>query len=173
LGPGDLVDELRRLHGITYRAPCDARSTTLRTGSIDVITSTNTLEHIPPGDIRGILAECHRILADDGLLSFQIDYEDHYSFFDRRISGYNFLRYSDAAWRVWNPDLHYQNRLRHRDYREMIEAAGFEILDEHRRDGDAVERAALRALRLAPRFHGYREDELAVLNSSMVLRKRR
>jgi SAM-dependent methyltransferase len=173
LGAGGLLGELRANHGLDYRAPCDARATGLPTGSVDVITSTNTLEHIPPDDIRGILTECHRILRDDGVVSFQIDYEDHYAYFDAAISGYNFLRFSDRAWRAWNPDLHYQNRLRHRDHAALIEAAGFEIIDVERRAGSPAAREALRTLPLDRRFAGYTEDELAVLSASFLIRKRR
>ncbi len=110
------LDALLGAHDIDYRAPADARSTGFDAGSIDCVTSTNTLEHIPPADIRLILAECHRILADDGVMSFQIDYQDHYSYFDPRVSVYNFLRYTDREWRWYNPSLHQQNRLRHQDY---------------------------------------------------------
>jgi hypothetical protein len=41
--------------GIEYRAPCDARATGLPVGSVDFVTSTNTLEHIPADDILTIL----------------------------------------------------------------------------------------------------------------------
>ena len=41
--------------GIDYRAPCDVRTTGLPAGSVDFVTSTNTLEHIPPDDIASSL----------------------------------------------------------------------------------------------------------------------
>src|SRR5262249_13944634 len=89
------LSELGPRYGIEYRAPCDARQTGLLARSLDCVTSSNTLEHVPPEDIRAILRECHRCLRDDGVMSFLIDYQDHYSYFDANISGYNFLRYSD------------------------------------------------------------------------------
>ena len=104
---------LKECYGIEYRAPADARDTGFPAGMVDCITCTNTLEHIPRDDIAGILAECRRILAEDGVMSFRIDYQDHFSYFDSRISVYNFLRYSERAWAWYNPALHYQNRLRH------------------------------------------------------------
>jgi hypothetical protein len=63
------LDERLATLGITYRAPCDARDTGLAEGSIDYITSTNTLEHIAEPDIRLILRESQRILSPDGLVS--------------------------------------------------------------------------------------------------------
>src|SRR5438445_11209632 len=107
---------LKQRYGIDYRAPCDAKQTGLSARSIDCITSTSTLEHIPRGDISPILRECHRILRDDGLMSALINYDDHYSYFDTKVSGYNFLQYSDRMWAIFNRALPYQNRLRHRHY---------------------------------------------------------
>lgn len=98
---------LEKYYHIRYLAPCDARDTALGAGSIDVITSTNTLEHISPHDIQKILLECHRLLRNDGLMILFIDYKDHYSYFDHNISAYNFLQYSDRKWMLFNPSLHY------------------------------------------------------------------
>jgi SAM-dependent methyltransferase len=124
------IDVLRDCYGIQYMAPCDARSTRLEKASVDFVTSTNTLEHIPAGDIRLILKECRRLLKREGLMSFIIDYQDHYSYSDRRITAYNFLKYSDTAWGLYNPPLYYQNRLRHKDYIRLFQEEGFEVLEE-------------------------------------------
>jgi SAM-dependent methyltransferase len=162
---------LKEYYGIDYRAPCDARHTGLEAGAIDCITSTSTLEHIPLQDIRAILRECHRLLQDDGVMSFLIDYQDHYSYFDRGISGYNFLRYSDKAWTFFSPTLHYQNRLRHRDYLGLFREAGFEIVEERLREGTEADLKAIEQLPLAKRFRTYSLPELAVRNALITVRK--
>jgi hypothetical protein len=51
------IDLLSEWYGIQYLAPCDARNTGLENASIDFVTSTNTLEHIPAADIRLIVKE--------------------------------------------------------------------------------------------------------------------
>jgi len=126
----DWVVLLHDWYGIQYQAPCDARNTGLPSASFDFVRSTNTLEHIPMPDIRLIFRECFRLLKKSGLMSFLIDYQDHYSYGDRRISVYNFLKYSDSTWRWFNPPLHYQNRLRHRDYIRLLQETGFEVVEE-------------------------------------------
>src|SRR5205823_13839725 len=93
------ITELEEIYGIDYRAPCDAKKTGLPSLSVDYITSTSTLEHIPPEAIRLILRECYRVLRDRGVISLLIDYNDHYTYSDHKISVYNFLRYSDWVWR--------------------------------------------------------------------------
>ena len=171
--PSDALPLLKSVYGIDYRAPCDAAGTGLPEGSIDCITSTNTLEHIPPRQIQAILRECGRLLRPGGVMSFRIDYQDHYSYFDGAISPFNFLRFSDRTWALFNPALGYQNRLRHRDYLELFQAAGFELLEEQRADGTPADVAMLGRLHLDRRFSGYAPAELAVHDAFVVLRKRR
>jgi len=153
--------DLRERFGIDYRAPCDARGTGLAAGSFDLISSTFTLEHIPRDDIAPILRECARLLADGGIVRCSIDMQDHYAFDDPRISVYNFLRYSDRRWRLINSSLHYQNRLRARDYRELFAEAGLSIIDEVLETPDADRRKQLQRVPLAPCFaSAYTADEL-------------
>ena len=126
------IRRLKRLaelssHGIKYLAPADARATELAAGSVDYIVSTNTLEHIPFRDIVKISRECRRILADEGTLSWIIDYQDHWSYADPSLDRFNFRRYSERAWRFLNPPTHWQNRLRHADYVTLLEDSGFHI----------------------------------------------
>jgi hypothetical protein len=170
-GRSDFLALLKEYYGIDYRAPCDARHTGLDAGSIDCITSTDTLEHIPIQAIRAILRECRRLLQDDGVMSSLIDYQDHYSYFDRGISCYNFLQYSDKAWTFFSPTLHYQNRLRHRDYLGLFREAGFEIIEERLKEGTEADLKAIEQLTLAKRFRKCSLPELAVRNALIVVRK--
>jgi Methyltransferase domain len=172
-GRSDVLALLKEYYGIDYRAPYDARHTGFKGGSIDCITSTTTLQLIPPQDIRAILGECHRILGDDGLMSSLIEYLDIYSAFDSRISGYNFLQYSDAAWKFFNPASHSQNRLRHRDYLELFREAGFEVVEEKVEEGTAADLKAIAQLPLAKRFRGYSLPELAVRRARIIVRKQK
>lgn len=170
---GNFLTSLKEYYSIEYRVPCDARQTGLVAGSIDCITSTNTLEHIPHQDTRAILLECHRLLSDDGVMSFRIDYQDHYAYFDNSISVYNFLQYSNEAWALFSPALHYQNRLRHRDYLELFQKTGFEIVEERRTDGTAADLETIERLPVDKRFRAYCPEELAIRNAHVVLRKSR
>ncbi len=162
---------LEQWYGILYLAPCDARSTGLQGESVDCITSTDTLEHIPEEDICLILRECRRILRKDGVLSFVIDYQDHYSYCDQRITTYNFLRYPPNTWKWFNPRFHFQNRLRHKDYIRLAEEQGFEVVEER---CDAVlpkDLADLEQINVASPFKdGYVLEELAVRRAHLVFR---
>jgi len=158
-------------YGIEYRAPVDASATGLAAGSIDCVTSTSTLEHIPAADIPAILAECRRLLRPGGLLTAWIDYKDHYASFDRSVGPYNFLRYSDAKWnRLYSPSMHYQNRLRHDDYVRLFEEAAFELVEVREIEATPEDLASLSTIEPHPMFRSYSDGQLAVRDGWFVAR---
>lgn len=137
---------------IDYRAPADARETGFDPASLDVVTSTNTLEHIPPEDIGRILDEVHRILAPEGVMSLQIDYKDHHSYSDASISPYHFLQHGPLRWKLVNNDLQFQNRLRHHEYLELLDRHGFDVVEVDVVEASAIDLEVLEALDLDPGF---------------------
>jgi SAM-dependent methyltransferase len=170
-GPVSSLGELDERLGIAYLAPRDARDTGLPVESIDFVSSTDTCEHIPEDDLAQIFHECHRLLRPGGAFSCRIDLQDHYAYFDRSLSKYNFLRYSDGVWRVVNSPLHFQNRLRSPDYLRLVRDAGFEVVAERPSGPSEDGREELSRLPLAPRFrNGYTPEELGVTVLSFVAR---
>jgi SAM-dependent methyltransferase len=144
--------ELERRFGIRYLAPLDARDTGFDAGSVDFVTSTFTLEHIPAGDLADILAETRRLLTPDGLMSSLIDLQDHYSYIDGTVSAYNFLRYSDRTWALLNPQLQWQSRQRYPEYLELFRSAGLEIVAEEHLSPSEEDLRELAAMPIHPRF---------------------
>lgn len=163
--------QLKTFYGIQYRAPFDPKKTGLESDSIDCITSTSTLEHIPQSALKLVFKECYRLLRVGGVMSFIIDYGDHYSYLDSGITAYNYLKYSETAWAFFNPALHYQNRLRHPDYLELLTAAGFEIIEEQRYGDSPGNRKIIEALAIQERFERYSMDDLVVGSALIVSRK--
>jgi SAM-dependent methyltransferase len=168
----DFESVFLKYYGIEYKAPYDARKTGLSDNSIDCITSTNTLEHIPANEIKAILKECYRILKKDGILSFQIDYQDHYSYFDKNISVYNFLKFNQATWNTFfNPSLHYQNRLRHKEYLQLFSESGFNLLEDNYYGGTPSDIEQIKTVRINKQFSNYDLNELAIRGTLIVLIK--
>ncbi len=162
--------ELEERFGITYLAPRDARAPGLPAGSVDFVSSTDTCEHIPERDLGEIFGECRRLLTPGGAFSCRIDLQDHYSYFDRSLSRYNFLRFSDRTWSLVNSPLHHQNRLRAPDYLRLVRDAGLELVAERASGPSEEGLAELRALPVAPRFRRYAPEELGVTILSFVAR---
>lgn len=168
IGP-DVTGDLKKFYGIEYRAPLDPRATGHPPASFDFITSTNTFEHIPKGDVGRILRECKRLLKPGGLASVSINYQDHFSYTDRSISIYNFLQFSRSEWKKYSPKGHYQNRLRHSDYVELAEQAGFRILLAEPQLPQEKHLKALSALRLDPEFSGRSPEDLGIQYATLVM----
>jgi len=142
------------LHGlmsalnIDYRYPVSAEHTLLPDASIDVVCSSNVLEHLTPETLRGLHAESRRILKPGGLAVHRLNPGDHYSGSDKSISSVNFLQYSERRWRLYGSGLAYHNRLRCSQHRQILEDARFSVLVDRRRvDDDAL--ALLRAGHIA------------------------
>lgn len=134
------------------------------------IVSHRTLEHIPAGRLARILADCHSILEDDGVMSHGVDHSDHRVRHDKSLSRIDFLKYNDTVWNLLSLGA-YTNRLRHRDYAEMLEASGYEICSERRLvDPQCV--ADAKRLALKGRFEAMDREDLATLWSFIVARPR-
>jgi SAM-dependent methyltransferase len=169
-GPVDSLAELEPRFGIRYVAPCDARDTGLPAGSVDFVSSTDTCEHIPAADLAAIFAECRRLLRPGGSFSCRIDLQDHYAYFDRSLSRYNFLRFSDRTWALVNSPLHFQNRLRAPEYLRLVRESGLDLVLDNPSGPSEQGRAELEELPLAARFRIYPPEELGITILSFVAR---
>ena len=169
--PGGRVRSLADLEprfGIRYLAPRDARSTGLPDACVDFVSSTNTLEHVPADDLRPLLRECRRLLRPDGVMSSRIDLHDHFADRDPAISPYNFLRYRERTWRMFNSALLHQNRLRRPDYLEAFATAGLTVVAEEAATPTEADLAALAEVRPAAEFRGYAFEDLGVKGLFLV-----
>jgi hypothetical protein len=128
----DLLDKLN----IEYIIG-DARSILLEDNRIDLITSNNTFEHIYPEILIPILKEFRRILKNNsGLMSHFIDMTDHFAHLDKSISVYNFLKFSNFAWRIIDNSVQPQNRLRINDFKVIYKGLNIPINEETIDEGD-------------------------------------
>lgn len=113
---------LRGLHsiGIDYLAPADARMLPFDDGYFDAHVSYNVLEHIPRSVLKDIFIEAKRLVRLSGVILHKIDYTDHFSHSDKRISEINFLRFNERDYdRLAGNKFMYMNRLRDDDFRHL------------------------------------------------------
>ncbi len=152
-----------------YLAPYDFLNNGLQEHSIDIITSRAVLEHVPPILIKGIFHESKRLLRHGGFMCHIVDNSDHWEFGDKSISRLNFLKYSQRMFDFlssMNP-LDYQNRLRHSQYKKMIEELGFTVVfDKSPPDEKAM--GELGSLKIHPSFRQLSNEDLAVLTTYLV-----
>lgn len=161
----DSWDDLEKNYGVRYLAPAALED--FDDQSFDTVVSKDTLEHIPAAKIESLMREIRRVLKPDGLAIMKIDYGDHYYRFDRSITRFNFLKFSNAEWKTYNSSFHYQNRLRHSEYLTLFRSAGFDIIEERVERCTPVEEVSTS---LADRFKPFSLQDLFTLNAIIVAR---
>jgi hypothetical protein len=169
----ETLEELLAPLGIEYVYPGDARSTGLPEGSVDVVLSSNVLEHIPREVQADIHRETRRILKPRGIAAHRFNPQDHFATVDPAITNVNFLRYSSARWRWYGGSgLAYHNRLRAPDYRRMFNDAGLNVeICRERIDERSLRVLQAGVLRVHKEFRNYTMEELAVDYMWTVCRK--
>lgn len=163
-----LERDLLQHYGISYRAPADARNVNIEDNFFDFILTTSVLEHVPTGILNSIAIECHRILKPGGYMRHVIDFSDHYAHSDGSISEFNYLRFGSSAWKLHNPSIHFQNRLRRTDYERLFLDAGFVI---ERSEPWLGSKADLASITIHPEFERYSEQDLLEIGCALALRK--
>lgn len=152
-----------------YLAPYDLLNTDIPDQSVDIITSRAVLEHIPPEIVKNLFYQFKKLLRKDGAMCHIIDNSDHWEHNDKSISRLNFLKYSKSAFNIissMNP-LDYQNRLRHSQYKKMLEDASFRVVyDESPPDDKALD--DLSSFKIHPYFNQFSREDLAILTSYIV-----
>lgn len=140
----------------------DARNSGLPDGSVDLFFSTGVLEYIPRAVLRGILDEFRRLATPRAVMSHWISMIDQFSYFDKSITPFNYLKYTAKQWRYLDSPMIPQNRLRISDYRALFNEAGFTITSEEGTPGSAKD---LESIKLAPEFSSYSKEDLLVLTA--------
>jgi hypothetical protein len=143
----------------------DAQDTGLPPASIDLFYTTGVLEYIPLPVLKGIFKEFRRLETPRAVMSHWITLLYQMSFFDRSLSPYGHLKYTDAQWKFWSSPMIRQNRLVIPDYRELFAWAGYELVSESNTNGSTAD---LDRVRLAPQFQNYRREDLLILHSWVV-----
>jgi SAM-dependent methyltransferase len=166
------LDDIEKLFGIRYLAPYDARKTNLPDESFDFISNTATLEHIPYEDLIQIFRECRRILKKNGIISCIIDLKDHYSYFDKSISYYNFLKFSDEAFGKFNSSVFSQNRLRYKDYIGIFKKCNYDIIYEKIDYPDENDIGVLKNLKVNKKFDTNDYISLGIKGIHIILKKK-
>jgi hypothetical protein len=144
-------------------------------GSIDFMVSNCVLVHIPPELLVPELVALARMLTPDGFMYHMLGHDDHWAFHDpaMRWPSFNYLRYSERTHRLlFDTRLEYHNRLVKPEWMQVFERAGL-VVEEYDAVIDDSSRDSVRALpRIAPRYAGYELDDLAIVYSYVLLRKR-
>lgn len=154
LGFSYLIDETGSLRGIAD-------------GSVDLVISSDVLEHVPRAAMPTLARDFWRILKPGGRTAHQIVYVDHLTIYERSVHPKNYLRKSDTAWKMlYENDVQYINRLQPSDFKRVFREAGFEIEAEAVLDSCDVSHIAI-----AEPFRRYPRAELETNVNHLIVRK--
>ena len=127
-------NDIKKNFNILYSAPTTLNEIEEKNLLFDACISSTVLEHFPKKDLEETFKILKKIIKKDGIISASIDYSDHYSHTDTKISKLNFLQFSDEIWSRYNNSFLFQNRLRHQDYKKIFIDLDYEIIDEIKGD---------------------------------------
>jgi len=144
----------------------DARNMEYPDNTFDFICSNNTFEHVYPEVLKDILIEFKRVVkTDGGLMSHFIDMSDHFAHYDKSITIYNFLKYSERQWNLMDNSIQPQNRWRLVQFKDLYKELGIKMVEEVIWETKA---AALDTIKVAPMFEKYSRAELAVCHAYLI-----
>ncbi|MEO0339899.1 MAG: class I SAM-dependent methyltransferase, partial [Bacteroidota bacterium] len=145
----------------------DAAQIKLSKRAFDLVISNNTFEHVYPDELYRLLARFKDILKPNGAMVHFIDMSDHFAHLDKSITIYNFLQFSDGAWKWIDNSVQPQNRWRIDDYRKLYQELEIPITEEINRPGNQAE---VEYLVLADRFKEKSLMDLAISHSYIYSR---
>jgi SAM-dependent methyltransferase len=143
----------------------DARKLSLETDSIDLIHSNNTFEHVYPDMLESLLVEFKRVCKPEGIMSHFVDMSDHFAHFDKSISIYNFLKFSDKQWQLIDNSVQPQNRWRLPDYLELYKKLNLKLLSVETRKGSTQ---LLESIKINDKYKSTPIEELAISHCLLI-----
>ncbi|NUO03298.1 MAG: hypothetical protein HUU01_22025 [Saprospiraceae bacterium] len=91
---------------------------------------------------------------------------DHFAHFDKSITIYHFLRFSEQAWQIIDNSIQPQNRLRFKAYKQMYQELGIPITEENVRPGSQEQVGQERIHRTF--LQAYSKEELAISHGYLI-----
>jgi SAM-dependent methyltransferase len=169
---GGTLDEYLKTLGIRYAAPVGL-PLPLASESVSTAVCTQVLYYPPRESVREIFAEIARLLRPRGVFVASTHLYDTYWSFDLSLSRFNFLRYSKRTWERWfNSALIGYNRLRARDFRDLLKGLPLEPIVWEATPPTEDDLQSLRQIEVHPEFAGYDLTDLASTELFFVLQKR-
>jgi len=131
-----------------------------QSGGYDLSFSHSVLQYFPAVELRRLLRGLHDLAGPRGVTTHWISLSDQFARFDPSISPYNFLRFSDAAWRWLDSPLIPLSRLRSSEYLGAFADAGWVSHSCEKILGPPLDPARDR---LAPRFQAMDPEDIRVV----------
>lgn len=149
-------DEVYRELGWRYIVEPDGSLAAVGDSTIDLVYSSDVMEHIPEQALEGLADDLRRILKPGAHVTQQIVVADHLTIYDRAVHPKKYLAFDEGQWRRWFVnDVQYMNRWQHSDFVRLYRDKGFRVVDQ-----ETVDSADTSMLAIAPRWKSYDKSDL-------------
>lgn len=156
------------LLGFTYIIAGDGSIGALEDASLDLVFSSDVMEHIPADTLPRLAGQLRRKLRTGGHATQQIVQADHLCIYARSAHPKTYLAFDDRQWRRWfENDVQYFNRWQHSDFVELFSDAGFAVVDQ-----EIVETADTSGLDIAERWRDYDRNDLDATVTRLLVQNR-
>ena len=156
---------------IRYLPKTDLLTADLPPAGVDLVLSSNVLEHLPPPILQAIHARTAALTRPGGLAVHRFNPDDHF----KTLSGstITFLKYSDSAWRfLGGRGLSYHNRLRTAEHADLLKPTPWGLLLwADAVDTNALDQIKTGALTPAPRFAAMPPEILCACYAWFIMKK--
>lgn len=160
-------DEVYNLLGWKYVINPDGSLHAISEQSIDLIISSDVLEHVYADSVHALMRDHFRILRPGGHAAHQIVFNDHLAIYDSEVHPKNYLRYSDAVWRlIGHNDVQYINRIQPSEFDGHFLESGLLIKEKIVTDS-----CDLSCLNVSQRYKHFSLDDLQTSVKSYLLQK--
>jgi len=160
----DLSTLLRHCN-IFYECPYKIRD--IENKNFDIIFSMHVLEHLKLKDIYNLA----KVKKDKLIQAHSWDMGDHFSYKDKSINVFNFLKFSDFIWeKIIMNSISYQNRLREKDIIAIFQKEGYHVVYRDSNINLALENK-LKKIRINKKFYIYGTKDLIKISSITIFNK--
>jgi SAM-dependent methyltransferase len=123
--------QVYELLGFQYVVEPTGTLRNLEHNAYDACFSCNVFEHIDSAIVSDYIKELYHLLKPGGYSFITIDISDHLANYDPGVCRKNYLKYSDAVWKLcFENYVQYFNRIQRDEWLSMFNQAGFELLEE-------------------------------------------
>jgi predicted nicotinamide N-methyase len=155
---------------IYYYSHFDITQSDFQNDTIDIIFSSNVLEHIPPATLTNIHKKTKQLVKNTGYIVHRFNPDDHYKSFTK--STINFLKYTEREWKwLGGYGLSYHNRMRSYEHFKVMQLSGLNVVFW----ADAIDNIAIQQLKNneiipIPRFNKFSAEAICTYYSWIAAR---
>lgn len=160
-------DEVYEKLGWAYLTDWNGSLDAIPDASLDLIVSSDVLEHVHRDSMSSLAAAHERILKPGAHAGHQIVFNDHLKIYDHSVHPKNYLKMSDMRWKMLGENrVQYINRMQASEIETIFKSAHLDLIAE-----EVTDKCSLDNIVIDSRFASYSRGDLETSVKSILLQK--